>query len=342
MKLQYSIPTIDYHQIKDPESSQRKVVNILKKLNLTPSRSVAMVIKDKTRIHYTDAVTDKQGRQYFIKIKLFKDELNNYHLYKNKVINEILINHPDLKLNAFTPRLVAYDDDFLLYEYVKGVNLGTRRFYNVIKAKLTDIPAITDIIQAVVEFPSSLLPGDFEKHGWHFLMFQLFVETRYEKDKHIFLQYFTKRELELIEGLKNNQQLQSLVEKNAIYFSHGDFKPSNLLKSRDTINAIDWDLSSIGIKYYDLVKFYLVSYRKPLLKKTFLEEGLRKIKFSENDRILLILTLFCLLFLECKVLIDRLNSDYNGKKKDFNVMKRLFAAKLVDAKYYLNELYKLI
>ncbi len=339
MKNVYSIPTIDYHQKKNFDLAYQKVVQVLDQLRLSPTHPIASVIKDCTRIHYSDIVLDGKNNRYFIKIKLFKDKLNDNHLYKNKVINGVLRQNPQLKLNQFTPKLIASGENFLLYEFVEGINLGTRRYYNVVKAKLDDIPKITDILQSVLEFPTSLLPQDFERHDWGFLMFQLYKETRYKKDKKIFLKYFSPYELNLVEALAENRHLKGLVDDNAAYLTHCDFKPSNMLKSDDNITLVDWDLASVGIKYYDLARFYLVSYRKPQLQQIFFQECLKKINFSEDDRILLTLTLFSLLFLESKVLIDRLQ---DPQRRDFNVLQRLFERKLKDAKIHLRELYKLI
>ncbi len=339
MRNVYSIPTIDYHQRKNYDLACQKVNQVLGELRLSPTHPIASVIKDNTRIHYSDIVTGEKNKRYFIKVKLFKDKLNDNHLYKNKVINGVLAQNPQLKLNQFTPKLVGSGENFLLYEFVEGINLGTRRYYNVVKAKIDDIPKITDILESVLEFPTSLLPQDFEKHDWGFLMFQLFKETRYKKDKEIFRRYFSHYELSLVEALAENRNLKALVDANAAYLTHCDFKPSNMLKSDDNITLVDWDLASVGIKYYDLARFYLVSYRKPQLQQIFFQECLKKINFSEDDRILLTLTLFSLLFLESKVLIDRLQ-DYT--RRDWHVLQRLFERKLKDAKTHLCELYRLI
>ena len=331
----FDLPFIDYPSINKIDRFENKVRTIQKHLHVSPLQPIKITLSDNTKVHYSGLVRNQNNTLFFLKIRLFDDAYVNNHFYKNKILGEILNKFPDISLNSFTPALIEGTDDYLLYQYTPGKHIGERDGYNQTKYRKSHTKTLIDILQSILDFPIELLPDNFERHGWSYIKFNIVVGGNFENSLHEFERYFNTHELESIQLLLTNKKYQDLVDEKSVYLSHCDFQPTNVLKYQNRFHLVDWDASGIDHKFYDLIKFYLVHYRKPRLQDYFFHEALKQIGIKDNEMIVLLLALISRSIFECKILINILS---NKQSTDYLLLKHIMDMRVKHVKIWIQQL----
>jgi len=307
----------------------------LAQLKLNPLKDPIINLKDKTRLTYSDLVEDQKKRRYFIKIKIITNEFVNRAFAKNIVIMNLLKHHSELSLSYRTPQLIDYDDQYLLFENIEAVNMGSRIQHDLSRLGKSDLGEIIALYQSIIEVPVSFLPKNFEKRDWEHFMFFIFKNSEFNSKKLAY--FYSQTELNKIDSLKNRKDLKKLINQQSHYFSHGDLQPPNILKdSAGKLFLVDWDQSSISSKFYDAIQFYNHSYRTPLLQKLFLKEIFGQSSAGQETEINFLL--FVWLFLWSKIVINKLDSPSFRARKDFAIINRILYRRVKEAKLYLSKI----
>lgn len=339
---QFYMPFVDYRAFKNIESAHLKVKHILTSLKLTPPRPILDNLNDRTRFSYFEPVTSTNNVTYFIKIKLFEDKYINNYFFKNKALGDALRNNPLQKLNHYTPTLVEGTQDYLLYTYVLGNNYGNRYHYQPSYIGMNDIPKLFQIIKAVNDFPISLLPKDYEVHGWPYMMFHIYKEGKIMQMEIEYKKLFTSREYSFISSLFYDKKLEQIVRTNTQNLSHNDFQPTNFINRETFIQIVDWDNSGIDHKFYDLVKFYLVHYRKRSLQKKIFNYTLNNVVKDAADEIIFLASLITRSIVECTYLILQNKKDVLENKTTIKLKQEILRNRIIDTKYWTKILITLL
>ncbi|MBI4973262.1 hypothetical protein HZC27_01495 [Candidatus Roizmanbacteria bacterium] len=336
------MPFVNYRALKNIESAHQKVKHILSSLKLTPPRPILDNLNDRTRFSYFEPVTSAKNVKYFIKIKLFEDKYINNYFYKNKVLGDALRNNQLQKLNRYTPTLIEGTGDYLIYKYVQGNNYGNRYYYQPSFIVMNDLPNLFQIINAVNEFPISLLPKDYEVHGWPYMMFHIYKEGEITEREIEYKKLFSSREYSFISSLFYNKKLEQIVKTNSDNLSHNDFQPTNFINRGTFIQIVDWDNSGIDHKFYDLVKFYIVHYRKRKIQKVIFDFALQKVVKTKEDKIIYFASLIARSIVECTALIKEKGSDIRQGKQISLLKQNILKTRIIDTKYWISQLSKII
>ena len=339
---QFYMPFIDYRKLKEIENSNKKVSSILSSLKLTPPRPIQENLNDRTRFSYFEPVTSIDNKTYFIKIKLFDDTYINNYFFKNKSLGDALRNNPSQKLNKYTPKLIEGTHEYLLYEYIPGNNFGNRYYYQPSFVNISDLSNLFAIIEAISEFPISFLPQEYERHGWPYMKFHIFKEGKILPMEEIYNTLFSPQEYSFITSLFENKNVESIVEKETHYLSHNDFQPTNFINRNSYIQIVDWDNSGIDHKFYDLVKFYIVHYRKRKIQKMIFDYALQKVAQNREDKIIFFSSLIARSIVECTALLHQEKIDKLNRHKTTILKQRILENRVVDTKYWITQLSTLL
>ena len=339
---QFYMPFVNYRALKNIESAHQKVKYILSSLKLMPPRPILDNLNDRTRFSYFEPVTSTKNVKYFIKIKLFEDKYINNYFYKNKVLGDALRNNPLQKLNHYTPSLIEGTQDYLLYKYAQGNNYGNRYYYQPSFIVMNDLPKLFQIINAVNEFPISLLPKNYEVHGWPYMMFHIYKEGEITQREIEYKELFTSREYSFISSLFYNKKLEQIVKTNSYNLSHNDFQPTNFINRDTFIQIVDWDNSGIDHKFYDLVKFYIVHYRKRKIQKVIFDFALQNVAKTKEDKVIFFASLIARSMVECTALMKEEKINLLNHHKTMILKQEILKTRIMDTKYWIAQLSTLL
>lgn len=263
---------------------------------LIPEISLEQSLADLTSRNYFSSVKDIEGKKYFLKIRLHDLDADKRMFEKQLIIGKVLKDNK-LNLSKYTPQLIEGglgEIDYLLYAYIEGINLGSRTDYAISKFKPQEMDQVIDILRSILEVPVDLLPCNFEKRG----------EEYYKK----FLLYGTKKkELKLNLGID-----WGLIEREARYFTHGDFKPNNFVRTKNGLMIVDFDQTAIGNTLTDVVRLWASILDPVEWKDKLLKEFLLKVHIKPDQKLLkdmlLIHTIFERNYLKFK--FSRLENKY--------------------------------
>lgn len=264
--------------IEDKERAKKVVLKVFKKLRVVPCGSVDKALADPTVRAYLGAVKDKKGRKFFLKVRV--QDVGNLRRYfwKSYILGKILNKNPHLPFNKKTPKLLAssfgQNVDYLLYQYVKGENLGTRVYYDVIRLKMQEIDEILYILKVFLEIPARLFPKSYDRKGTSFFKekFKSFLNLGIGK-------YLKKKE---IQKLKKICQL-SVLDQYLKFFSHGDFKPNNLIRTKKGIVVVDFEASSISNQFFDFLSIWGYAARKHRWRRSLMKRFLGQYQFKNRE-----------------------------------------------------------
>ena len=239
---------------------KKKIHQFLDKNNLESLTSLEKIFSDKTRHSYFSIVFDKLNKKhFFLKIRThnLKEEKEAFKIQSQ--IGTFLKNNPSLSLNYYTPKLIKADTkpvDYLLYEYIKGKNMGSREInnYGAIRFKIDDINEIIKIVDALNSFPVDNQNFVLKKRDSKFFK-NLVKPSKLLKIPKIY------------QLLKKNWYL---FNKHAKFLSHGDFKPNNFIKSKNKLLIVDFETASISNPYTDIASLWAYAIRKPRWRKILL------------------------------------------------------------------------
>lgn len=264
--------------IEDKRQAKEKVLKILKKLKLTPCDSIDKALNDPTVRAYLGKVKDQKGQKYFLKVRVQDLESEKRFFWKSYFLGKILNENPSLSFNKKTPKLVdssfGKDIDYLLHEFVKGEDLGTRSYYDVIRLKMNEIDEVLYIIKALLEIPANFFPKDFDRKGTPF-----FIE-KFEGGLISGMgKYLEKKELQKLKGLCH----LSLLDKYLNFFSHGDFKPNNFIRMKRGLYVVDFEITSISNQFFDFFSIWGYAVRKPRWQAALMKKFLDWYKFKDKQ-----------------------------------------------------------
>ncbi|MBL7159269.1 phosphotransferase [Candidatus Microgenomates bacterium] len=264
--------------IKDKKIAKKRVSRVLKELELTPCNPINKVLNNQTLRAYLGQVQDKKGNSFFLKVRVQDFESQKKYFRKSHFLGKILNKNPHFSFNKKTPRLLSSkfgsNIDYLLYEYVKGDNLGTRRFYDVIRLRMTEIDGVLYILKALLEIPIKAFPKAYDKGGTSFLKAKFQDCAALGVDKFLEKAEFIK--------LKKISRLP-LFDKYTRFFCHGDFKPNNFIRTQKGIFVVDFETSLISNQFFDFFSIWAYAIRKPRWRKTLMKRFLEEYQFRSRE-----------------------------------------------------------
>lgn len=269
--------------IEDKRKAKELVLAVLQRLKLSPYVSIDKALNDSTVRAYLGVVKDKKENKYFLKVRVQDLETEKRFLQKSHFFGKFLSSYPQLSFNKKTPQLLkssfGEDIDYLLYKFIKGEDLGTRRYYDVIRLKMNEIDEVLYILKSLLEIPAKFFPKNYEQNG------TAFFKKRFKSCAALGIgKYLEKKE---VGNLKKISQL-SLFDEYLKFFCHGDFKPNNFIRTKEKgIFVVDFEISSISNQFYDFFSIWAYAVRKPRWQKTLMERFLRTYKFKSREEHLL-------------------------------------------------------
>lgn len=318
----------------------QKIKAFLKKKGLKPETAVETIFADDTRHCYYSFVKDKKGEKFFFKVRIYDTDFEKEVFLKPYQIGTLLNKHPQLKLNQFTSKMVdgslGGELDWLLYEYVSGKSLGSRWLYDINKLKISEIPQVMAILEALEEIPLGGILKDLEKRKAKFYHFLVFEDKPVEES--FLLKYFSRKELAQIKEVVTNDEKARVFDQFCHQFSHSDLQPPNFLRTKKGIMVLDFDHMAVNNALYDLLYLWIRSLRRPKFRKALLEAFFKKYSF-EKYRELFWQTLLVLSFRWTKSLFHSLKLMEKGifERPDFEERKKVMVPKRVkETKRILN------
>lgn len=320
------------------EAKKQFVLKTLKRLKLSPSVPISQVLKDETKKSYSSKVTDGR-RDFFIKIRISKKRQHREDFYISYTV-ATLVKKGKLSLFKFTPRLVdgSVEDetDWLLFDHVKGKNMGSRRFHDVFKFKREDVDNLVNLKKAIEQVPSKLFPKAFRKRKGIF--FQQLITKEVPFDQARLSKYYSQKELDQIINLAKNKKIASLFDKASNTFQHGDFQAPNFLKTKKGLFIVDFDQACLANKFYDLAVFYTHAFRKPALRDILLDKFVDFKKMSNQDKLLYNFARFAVDFVWVKNFLRKEKWYKMRKLPDFEIREGAFYLRLKDTKNLLKQI----
>ncbi len=317
-------------------SARERVERVLKKLKLVSVVPVHKVLGDHTKKSFSAPVVDVRGRRFFLKVRLMDNPVEKIFFFTSYTVGNILKKY-NLPLKRYTPTLLDAElgeIDWLLFEYVEGQEMGSRKYYDVFKFKRDDVKQIIEILRCIMDFPINLLPKGFRKSGGDFFEHLILREVPFDEEK--LLRYFSSSELSLIKEISMDKKILNLFEESASFFQHGDFDPRNFIKRGDNLFILDFDQARITNKFFDVAFFQQNAFRKPRIRDLVLNGFLRFCKISEKERFILDLMLFAFNFLEIRIFLNR--EHIYKQKVDYKIRQRITEKRVILCKNLLARL----
>lgn len=246
--------------ISDIKEKINKFLNNKKWQILTP---LDEIFADPTRRTCFSIITDAKGIKYFLKIRTLDMDFDKKAFEKQLNLGNVLNSHPEILLNKYTPKLIdggLGEIDYLLYEYIEGENLGSRTDYGILKLNQHHIKELFDIMISLWNFPVNLLSSNYEKRGG---------------DYYKYLLTFASGEQELKKYLEIDW---SLLDKETKFYSQGDFKPNNFIKTAQGLMIVDFEQASISNPLADIVSFLAYIINNPKFRQDLIDNLLLLLK----------------------------------------------------------------
>lgn len=280
--------TKTYHEYKKQNQKQLtiKITKLLDQLHLKPINPLSDDLEDTTKAHFSSIVESNNSKKtkYFIKIILKEDDLMKKMIHNNTQLGQVLKKNKSIELAQYTPELVESGTNFLLYEFINGANSGSR--YNDSSViSIDENNQIISILKKILSFDLRLLSDDIESYNEHFYNFYCAHNSFLRSDKQMYKNYIDDKTLCILEKVFDDKSIQNLINRNAVYLTHNDFRPANLMKVSGKIMVVDWDLYGTGIKYHDIARFYNFYYSSETAQKIFINTWLNE-KMSLEEQVL--------------------------------------------------------
>lgn len=330
---------VSYQSKKQILENKRKVIKLLEKLNLTPTQSVDRIIRDKTRVNCALIVKSKQNNKlFFIKVRLFDDSIQDQNFVASQLVGALLNAHPEYLISKHTPILINSDDDFLLYEILdaESINLGSRVSHDLIKANIKEAHDGITLISSILSINPETLDGKIRRYDTNHLRYMIFDD--YGFDKKQLLSMYSRWELEMIQKIGQSVNLATTVDLDCKFLTHGDFQWPNLMRTRGTVFVVDWDTAGIGTRFYDFVKLYNHSYRKPAIQRKIISSMNELCKSRPKLRLVMTYCLLSQTFLWTKVMASVMMSEHFYKRKDARFIKIIHEQRVINVKKYVSKL----
>lgn len=220
-----------------------------------------------------------------MKVRVQDLESEKRFFWKSYLLGKVLNENPGLSFNKKTPRLASSsfgeDIDYLLHEFIKGEDLGTRSYYDVIRLRMSEIDEVVYILKSLLEIPVKLFPKDFDRKGTPFFKESFEGTLKAGMEKHL-----NKRE---VRTLRKICQLP-LLDASLKFFSHGDFKPNNFIRThqvdgqaKKSLYVIDFEITSITNQFYDFFSIWGYAIRKPLWRRTLMAKFLKEYQLRDRE-----------------------------------------------------------
>jgi len=261
---------------------EKKIENLLKKLNLTPQVPPDVFISqtEGKKHRYFSLCNDGRGRKV-----IFYARLHNNPDARQKMVREISflneIKRKSLVISRYLPHVYSWkrekDWEWFLREYFPVSPLGTNEQLNQeITPKDTALLA-----QSASDIKNTLLS---ELEGVPL--------ARFDTGDYLSLEDFIPRLLErgimaekeagaIVSFFKANK---SLLEKENRYFTHGDFNLGNLIVSGGNLKIIDWESIQINNQAADMAYLFTHLWQaSQLVRKDLIENYLRLLSERERD-----------------------------------------------------------
>jgi hypothetical protein len=229
---------------------QNKIKGFLKKNGYILPKSFRSIYDNKT-VHAFVSPIQYKNKLYFIKIRTLTLDIEKIRFNKQLKVSQFLSQNPNLAINKYTAKLLDYGTskndgvDFMIYEYKKGANVGSRSHYGITRLKMSDIESLINIIIALLEIPTNVLSNLLKVQSANFY-----------KDKMTYHKLSDKYN-NLLTKISWN-----IFNTNNNYFSHGDFGPHNLMRGKDNLILTDFEDVSITNPYFDIATLWVYSFVK--------------------------------------------------------------------------------
>jgi len=264
--------------IENKKKAKEIVVRLLERLRLKPCASIDKALNDPTVRAYLGAVQDQKGKKYFLKVRVQEIETEKRFFWKTYVFSQIFKNHPQLAFNQKTPRLLdssfGQEIDYFLWELIKGKDLGTRAYYDIIRLKMDEIDEVLSILKSFLEIPVKVFPKNYDYRGRAYFKKKLSDCLKLGIRK-----YFSSQEINQFKKIANHP----LLDKYQRFFSHGDFKPNNFIRTKKGLYVVDFETSSISNQFFDFFSIWGYAIRKPRWRAKLMEKFLAWYQFKSRE-----------------------------------------------------------
>jgi len=319
---------------------KQQVRNLLIKLKLNPLKSINNILKDRTRSSYSSVVKNQKGAKFFIKIRLSDTKQQKEFFFQSYWLGYTLNKHKP-SLYHLTPKLldgqIKNNIDYLLYQYIKGKNMGSRRYHDVFKFKKEDLVNIVKIHQAIKEIPNQWFPKTFRKRKAEFYQFLILEDIPFNEKS--LAQVYSQQEINQIHALSQNKRILDLLSKNTNTLQHGDLQAPNFLKTKKgRLLILDFDQSSLTNRFYDAAYFYNHAFRKPRLRDALLKAFVGLKRLNNEEGLLFYFIRFCTAFVWVKQFLEKTKIYQQQKMRDFSIREKAFYLRIEDTKSLLNRI----
>lgn len=319
------------------------VLQILKKLKLTPQKPVEQVLKDKTRKSYSAVVYDQNKRKRFIKIRTSAD-LQQKQFFAQSYWLVLALKTYQSRLYYLTPKLLdgelGNSADFLLYEYSEGINMGSRTCHDVFKFRQEDLNKIIHIQRAICEIDRNLLPPQFLRRRSDFFRYLILEDVPFDATK--LATVYSNQQIHQLRNLAEDKQLARLLNQSATTLQHGDFQAPNFIKTNaGRLIILDFDQSSLTNRFYDVAYFYNHAFRKPHLQKQLLQKMVDISALTAEEKILFYFNRLVTSFVWVKQHLAKQDWYRQQQVKDLAIRQHAFRLRVTDTKQLLNKLVSL-
>lgn len=299
-----------------------EIEEVVKKENLILTKPVSQLAKetisDPTKHSFYTKAKNPQGDKLFLKVRIYntlkEKTLIRHEIWmanflrktKNNLLRKITSSYLKTNINKI---------DWLIKKFDLGRFLGSR--YELDKSLFTkkDLDSVVKILDLIQHIPPKIkerrIPS-LEK--WNFFKYKKEFFKEIKKYSSWLKKYIKSAKIEKVRELFVNSR--NILDKYARVLAHGDFQPANFIKTKQGIKIIDWDLIHINNPLYDASYFWVHMWRRPKLRRFFIEQYLCKSRNKEAYRLFRLDSLY-LIFIQLGSLVKYLKKRDVLRKKAF-------------------------
>lgn len=261
----------------------KKIQKLFKKLKIEPLEKENILGKIKSGMgrFYYGTCQDKNGKKYFLKVRVmnsrevlrqFKAEVKVYQF-----LNNISKKYP---LEFLFPSILKAGKfeglDWYLRDFEEGKLAGEMRDDLGYKKFFLEKCSPQRVSKAL--FSLQKIPKESAKDLKLYIHGGWWYEQDFNHYKRTFLKFFLKspfnqnllQKEEILMASKKLKENYEFLDKTALFLTHGDFYPNNLLiTNKGKLLILDWELLHLNNQCFDLCFAWLLSHRDKNWQKEF-------------------------------------------------------------------------